>query len=89
MSRVVSDANGSEDLVVCFVGAERCSSLIVTDNSERTTVKQWGLGVTSAAEVLLCVDRRFEREVRFGILSLPGKRWYGRRDGVSDCPVVL
>lgn len=79
MSRVASDANGSKDLAVCFVDAERCYSLIVTDNSERTTVKQWGLGVTSAAEVLLCVDRRFEREVR-----CRHTRFRRRKDGMAN-----
>jgi hypothetical protein len=65
LSRVASDSGGSEDLVVCFVDVGQYHSLIVTGNNERTTVKQWGLGVTSVAEVLLCVEWRCLEKVRF------------------------
>ena len=36
-------------MIVSAVDVEQYNRLIVTDSSERTTAKQWGLGVMSAA----------------------------------------
>jgi hypothetical protein len=58
LSQVATDAGGPDGFDVCLVNAEQYQRLIVADTSERTTVKQWSLGATCAARVLLCVEWR-------------------------------
>ena len=90
LSRVAGDAGGSGEFDVCLLDVEQYQRLIVADDSERTTVKQWGLGVSSAAEVLFCVKWRcVEGSESLIYERLTSKRWYGRREGVSDCAMSL
>jgi hypothetical protein len=90
LSRVAGDAGGSGEFDVCLLDVEQYQRLIVADNSERTTVKQWGLGVSSAAEVLFCVEWRcLEGSESLVYERLTSKRWYGRREGVRDCAMSL